>query len=117
MLDDLEQHPLQLNVQSGKDNNKNYGLDDSEDKIALGEFVSVITNGKDLTKGQKILLAVAWCREDERRLFQMFPEVLMSDVTYQTNTEARPLGLSASIDHGMNVFTPFRVFMRSECQW
>lgn len=117
MLDDLEHRELELSVRSGSDSNKKYDLDNSDDKMALGEFVSAITDGKELLEGQKILLAVTWYREDERRLFEMFPEVLMFDVTYQTNTEARPLGLAASIDHHMNVFTPFRVFMPSECQW
>jgi hypothetical protein len=62
---------------------------------------------------------VAWCREDERQLFELFPEVLMFDVTFGTNTESRPLGVSASMDgnDNMNVFTPFRMFMPSQCQW
>ena len=41
----------------------------------------------------------------------------MFDVTFGTNTESRPLGVSASIDFNVNVFTQFRVFMPSQCQW
>ena len=85
------------------------------DKLALG--ITLAELSKELCVGQKILLAVAWCREDERQLFEMFPEVLMFDVTYGTNTEARPLGVSASTNANMEVFTPFRVFMPSECMW
>lgn len=85
--------------------------------MALDEFVSSLIDGKELSEGQKILLAVAWCTEDEWRLFEMFLEVLMFDVTYQTNAEAQPLGLATGINQSMNVFTPFRVFMPSECQW
>ena len=64
-----------------------------------------------------MLIAVVWCREDERELFELFPEVLMFDVTFDTNTESRPIGVSASIDSNMNVFTPFCVFMPSQWQW
>jgi hypothetical protein len=39
----------------------------------------------------------------------------MFDVTFGTNTESRPLSVSASMDGNMNVFTPFRVFMPSQC--
>ena len=94
-----------------------HNLDNVEDKTTLGELVSAVTDGKELKKGTKILLAVAWCRKDKRPLFEMFTEVLMFDVTHSTNTEAQPLGLSALIDHNMKVFTPFPVFMPSECQW
>ena len=41
----------------------------------------------------------------------------MFDVTHKTNNEKRPLGVFASIDQNMEVFTPMRVFMPSECQW
>jgi hypothetical protein len=63
--------------------------------------------------GQKILLAVAWVRADERRLFEMFPEIFMLDVTHATNIEARPLAVSASIDANMETFTPMRAFLPS----
>jgi hypothetical protein len=41
----------------------------------------------------------------------------MFDVTFGTNTESRPLGVSASMDGNMNVFTSFCIFMPSQCQW
>ena len=46
------------------------------------------------------MLGVAWCRNDERKLFEQFPEVLMLDVTFGTNAETRPLGLTASVSAG-----------------
>ena len=63
---------------------------------------------KRLTVGQKILLAVAWVRDDEKRLFELFPEVLMIDVTFGTNNEGRPLGITAAFDSDMKSFTPIR---------
>jgi len=41
----------------------------------------------------------------------------MLDVTHDTNSEARPLAVSASIDSYMQTFTPIRAFLPSECQW
>ena len=67
--------------------------------------------------GQSILLGVAWCREDERVLFEKHPEVFMFDVTHQTNNEKRPLGIAAAVDQNMEIFTPFRVYMPSQQQW
>jgi hypothetical protein len=84
----------------------------NEEQVQLGTALSPIR--ERLMVGQKILLAAAWVREDERRLFEMFPEV---DVTHGTNSEGRPLGVSASIDVYVKTFTPLRAFLPSECQW
>ena len=90
-------------------------LNTDESQLA---FVETLTSlSQKLTEGTKVLLGVAWCRNDERKLFEQFPEVLMLDVTFGTNAETRPLGLTASIDGNMNLFTPVRVFMPSQCQW
>ena len=98
-------------------NSKVHAVSKPIDKMALGEMLAELQKTKNLVVGNKILLAVAWCREDERRLFEMFPEVLMFDVTSGKNSEGRPLGVSSSCDYNMDVFTPFRVFMPSECRW
>jgi hypothetical protein len=70
-----------------------------------------------LQVGQRILLAVAWCRLDERRLFELFPEVLMMDVTFSTNREGRPLATTCAFDQNMTTFVPMRAFLPSQCQW
>jgi hypothetical protein len=90
-------------------------LQSPEDELSLGMILEPIRDR--LKVGQKVLLAAAWARNDERRLFEMFPEVLMFDVTAGTNSEGRPLGCTASPDGNMKVFTPVRVFMPSECYW
>lgn len=92
-----------------------FKIDSTLDKLALGAALSSF-RGK-LSVGQKVLLAVAWCHEDERHLFELFPEVLMFDVTYQTNNEGRPLGVTCSPDGNMDVFSPIRAFLPSECKW
>jgi hypothetical protein len=85
------------------------------DKMALSEVLTTIQ--AELRVGQKILLGCAWCREDERRLFQMFPEVLMVDVTMATNNQRLPLFVSSSPGPSMKVFTPVRAFLPSQCRW
>jgi hypothetical protein len=87
----------------------------SEEQSQIDHVVCPVL--KRLKVGQKILLAVAWVREDEKRLFELFPEVLMVDVTYGTNNEGRPLLVSAAFDKDMKSFTPLRAFLPSECRW
>ena len=86
-----------------------------EDQLALGEILQSFRD--KLTVGQKILVAAAWAREDEVQLFEKYPHVFMFDVTFNTNSEKRPLGVSLGIDGNMNSFSPFRVFMPSRCAW
>ena len=90
-------------------------VEDESSKIALGSLLAEMC--EELKVGQNILLACAWCRTDEARMFDAWPEVLMLDVTFQTNSEGRPLGLSVGQDGNVDSFTPVRVFMPSQCQW
>lgn len=41
----------------------------------------------------------------------------MIDVTFSTNNEGRPLGITAAFDSEMKSFTPIRAFLPSECRW
>jgi hypothetical protein len=87
----------------------------SQEGVQVSEFLFPVRDR--LTVGQKILLGVVWVREDERRLFELFPEVLMLDITFGTNSEGRPLAVTASFDSFLKSFTPIRAFLPSECQW
>jgi len=64
-----------------------------------------------LREDQSLLLAVCWVSDDERRLAEMFPEVLYMDVTSQTNNEKRPLFLVAGKDSCGKSFTAARIFL------
>ena len=100
---------------AGEPTTVNFEVEDLEDKLALGE---ILKSFKDKVKvGQKILVAAAWAREDEVELFTKFPQVFMFDVTFNTNSEKRPLGVSLGLDGDMKSFSPFRVFMPSKCAW
>jgi hypothetical protein len=87
----------------------------SDEELQIGEMLSPIH--QRLQVGVKILLAVIWVRADEQRLFELFPEVFMLDVTFGTNSEHRPLAVSAAFDSFLKTFTPIRAFLPSECQW
>jgi hypothetical protein len=65
----------------------------------------------------RILIAVAWVTNEEKRLFELFPEVLKADVTSQTNKEKRPLFLVVGKDSYGKTFTVLRCFMPSEQKW
>ena len=107
---------LDLSISSSDCNDAgSFALSAAVDQMSLGTILQPIRNR--LTVGKRVLLAVAWCREDERRLFELYPEVLMFDVTFGTNNEGRPMGVTACPDGNMNVFTPVRAFLPSQCRW
>ena len=85
------------------------------EKIGLGEALS--STKEELVVGKKVLLGAAWCREDEKKPFQMFPEVLMVDVTMGTNNQGGPLAVTAAPGPDLKVFTLLRAFLPSECRW
>ena len=122
LLEELNNEPVILEAETLDEggtttNNEVMQLEKNSDKMELGTVLAKISKHKKLKVGQKILVCVGWCRKGEKRMFEMFPSVLMFDVTFKTNNEKRPLGVFAGIDQNMDVFTPMRVFMPSECQW
>jgi hypothetical protein len=44
------------------------------------------TQSAIVLKWDKDFAAVVWVRADEQRLFELFPEVLMLDITFGTNS-------------------------------
>ena len=65
----------------------------------------------------EILLACTWMTEEELRKLTMFPEVLYTDGTNQTNNEKRKLLVLAGKDRFNQEFTGMRVFLPSEQYW
>jgi hypothetical protein len=63
---------------------------------------------------KELLVAFAWCHDDELRAVKMFPEFLAVDMTFGVNKEQRNLLLIAGIDGHNNVFTAYHCFMPSK---
>ena len=70
---------------------------------------------------QKILVAFAWCHEEELCFCQIFSEFLGCDVTFGVTKERIKLFLIAGIDVNNKIFTCFHSFMPSKqasaCHW
>ena len=85
------------------------------------EFISVYkdeveTWRKKLKVGNdnKILVAFAWCHDDELQNAIKFPEFWACDTTFGVTKEQRNLFLMAGIDGNNKVFTIFHCFMPSK---
>ena len=65
----------------------------------------------------KILLCIAWTTKEQRRLAEMYPEVLGTDLTNKVNNEKRPLCLGVGIDARRRNFTWVSAFFPSKARW
>ena len=63
---------------------------------------------------EKLLVAFAWCHDEELRYCKMFPEFLSCDVTFGVTKERRNLFLIAGVDANNKVFTCFHWFIPSK---
>ena len=85
------------------------------------EFISVYQNEVESWRkllqvgtNNKILVAFAWCHDDELQNARKFPEFWACDTTFGVTKEQRNLFLMAGIDGNNKVFTIFRCFMPSK---
>jgi MULE transposase domain/SWIM zinc finger len=74
-------------------------------------------NSMCLEDGQKMLLAIAFNSNQDRRFSAINPEVLAADVTEQTNSEKRPLMMLAGLTGNNETFTLCRAFLPSQQRW
>ena len=81
------------------------------------EYAASVRRSLKVADGKEILLAVAWITDQERRLVTLYPEVLASDVTEQTNREKRSLLLVAGLTANMESFTVCRALLPSCARW
>jgi hypothetical protein len=63
---------------------------------------------------ENILVSFAWCHDDEKRKFLMFPEYLAIDMTFGLNKERRNLVTFAGVDGHNKAFTALRCWMPSK---
>ena len=67
-----------------------------------------------MTDSDQIMVAFAWCHDEENRKYKMFPEFLACDMTFGVNKEKRNLFICTGIDGYNKSFTAFRCFMPSK---
>ena len=63
---------------------------------------------------QQILVAFAWCHDDELRNVRMNPYFLAGDMTFSVNREQRNLYVIGGIDSSNSMFTGLHCFMPSK---
>ena len=66
---------------------------------------------KELEIGQHedVLISFAWCHDDEKRKFLMFPKFISIDMTFGVNRERRNLVTCVGVDGNHKIFTGFGV--------
>ena len=62
-------------------------------------------------------MSIAWAIQCERRLFEMFLEVIAVETVNDTNNESRPLLTMAGEDSNGKMFTFLRAFLNNEKGW
>ena len=71
----------------------------------------------DLNSAQHLMIAIAWVLPKEKRLFNLYPEVLFIDITSDTNKEKRPLLTVTAKTALGSMFTIMRAFLPNEKTW
>jgi len=82
----------------------------------IRDALRVSCNGDD-DSTPKILLCIAWTTKEQRRLAEMYPEVLGTDLTNKVNNEKRPLCLGVGVDAKRRNFTWVSAFFPSKARW
>jgi hypothetical protein len=65
----------------------------------------------------KVLLAVAWVTDAQRRMLALFPEALCADVMFKSNAEQRPLFSIDGKTSENETFRALHAFMPSTCRF
>ena len=89
---------------------------ETTDVIGVTSFVDLIHQALSVST-LKMLVAAAWVTNSSVELARAFPEVVMSDVTYKTNSEKRPLFIMVGRDSEGKVFPIMWAFLPSEERW
>ena len=74
-------------------------------------------NALKLADEKRMMLCMLWITDEGHRKFKMFPEIMLADVTAQTNTEKRPLFLLVGRDSNGHAFTIGYAYLPSEKKW
>ena len=86
-------------------------------KLEIDGFITDSWSAFNFQPSQMLSMAIALVIPCERRLFEMFPEVIAVDTTNNTNNESRPLLIRAGKDSNGKMFTFLRAFLPNEKGW
>ena len=89
----------------------------SNEQIQVDEFVLDNRESLNCLPHQLLLMAVVWVIPCERKLFEMFPEVVKVDCTNDTNNENRPLLTMTAKDSNGKCLTLLRSFLPNQQNW
>ena len=90
---------------------------DFPDDSSIQNYASTTSRAQGIKDGESFLLAVAWIHEKEKRLFDLFPQVLMSDITNGTNSEKQPFCMVLGCDRDNKYPMFLKCFMPSVQRW
>ena len=88
-----------------------------KEKKEIQRYVRQKRSSMQVPDIQILLMSIAWVTPFEKRLFNLFPEVLYCDVICGTNNENRPLFTVTGKDSSGKMFTFFRAFLPNQKQW
>ena len=89
----------------------------ANEQIQVDEFVLDHRESLNCLPHNLLTMAVAWVIPCERKLFEMFPEVVKVDCTNDTNNENRPLLTVTAKDSNGKCFTLLRSFLPNQQNW
>lgn len=87
------------------------------DDSSIQNYASRTRSAQGIKDGEYFLLVVAWIYEKEKCLFDLFPQVLMSDITNGTNSEKRPFCMVLGCDRDNKYPMFLKCFMPSVQRW
>ena len=70
-----------------------------------------------LTNAQHLMLAIAWVIPQEKRLFNLYPEVIFMDITSDTNKEKQTLFTITGKTASGTMYTILRAFLPNQKTW
>ena len=74
-------------------------------------------SSRNMSPSSKMMVALAWVMETDRRYFKLYPEVIMIDIIENTNNEKRPMLLVVAKDADGETFVVMRVYLPQQRRW
>ena len=88
-----------------------------EERDLLDKYITVGHGGMNLLPEHKYVMGFAWVIPRERRIFNLFPEIMTVNTVASTNKENRPLLTITGKDSNGKMFIILRAFLTHEQSW